>query len=119
MICNQPMDQIHLLSQKNASNSNNTMAKWKALERTKVILPIFSVKGHVVEPQLQEWPGPPSTMKTAPLLRRKVSKYTSKCDQGNITVVVCVKRISLCNRDRRFSGELAKQGSVDASRQTL
>ena len=51
-------------------------------------------------------------MKTAPLLRRKVSKYTSKCDQGNLTVVVCVIRISLCNRDRRFSGELAKQGWV-------
>ena len=48
MICNQPMDQIHLLSQKNASNTNNTMAKWKALERTKVILPIFSGKGHAV-----------------------------------------------------------------------
>ena len=48
MICNQPMDQIRLLSQKNASNTNNTMAKWKALERTKVILPIFSVKGHAV-----------------------------------------------------------------------
>ena len=34
-------------------------------------------------------------MKTAPLLHRNVSKYTSQCDQGNITVVVCVIRISL------------------------
>ncbi len=48
MICNQPMDQICLLSQKNASNTNNTMAKWKALERTQVIFPIFSIKGHAV-----------------------------------------------------------------------
>jgi hypothetical protein len=41
-------------------------------------------------------------MKTAPLLRRKVSKYTSQCDQGNITVVVCVIRISLCNKEKLF-----------------
>ncbi len=37
-----------LLSQKYASNSNNTMAKWKGLDKIKVSLPIFSVKGHAV-----------------------------------------------------------------------
>jgi hypothetical protein len=58
-------------------------------------------------------------MKTAPLLHRNVSDNTSQCDQGNITVVVCVIRISLYNKDRRFSGGLAKQGSFVASQQTL
>jgi hypothetical protein len=33
--------------------------------------------------------------------------------------VVCVIRISLYNKDRRFSGRSAKQGSVVAGRQTL
>jgi hypothetical protein len=32
--------------------------------------------------------GPSLTTKTAPLLHKNVSKYTSQCDQGNITVVV-------------------------------
>jgi hypothetical protein len=59
------------------------------------------------------------TMKTAPLLHRNVSKYTSQCEQGNITVVVCVIRISLYKEDRRFLGGSAKQGSVVASQQTL
>jgi hypothetical protein len=113
------MDQIHLLSQKNASNSNDTMAKWKGLDEIKVSLPIFSVKGHAVYPQPQGWLGPPLTMKTAPLLRRKVSKYTSQCDQGSITVVVCVIRISLCIRDRRFPRGSARQESVVVSQQTL
>jgi hypothetical protein len=63
--------------------------------------------------------GPSVTMKTAPLLHRNVSKYTSQCDLGNITVVVCVIRISLYNKDRRFSEGSAKQGSVVASWQTL
>ena len=58
MICNQPMDHIRLLSQKNASNSNNTMAKWKALERTKVIVPIFSVKGHGSNPSCKNGQDP-------------------------------------------------------------
>jgi hypothetical protein len=44
----QTINQIRLLSQKNASNSNNTMAKWKGLDKIKVNLPIFSVKVHVV-----------------------------------------------------------------------
>jgi hypothetical protein len=48
MICKQPMDHIPLLSQKNASNSNNTMAKWKCLDKIKVNLPILSVKVHAV-----------------------------------------------------------------------
>jgi hypothetical protein len=63
--------------------------------------------------------GPSLTMKTAPLLHRNVSKYTSQCDQGNITVMVGVIRISLYNKDRRFSGGSVKQGSIVASRQTL
>jgi hypothetical protein len=53
--------------------------------------------------------------KTAPLLHRKGSQYTSQCDQGNITFVVCVIRISLFEGDRRFSGESATQGSVISS----
>jgi hypothetical protein len=53
------------------------------------------------------------------LLHRNVSEYTSQCDQGNITVVVCVIRISLHNKDRRLSGRSAKQGSVIAIWQTL
>ncbi len=48
MICKQPMEQICLLCQKNASKSNNTMAKWKGLDKIKVTLPIFSVKVHAV-----------------------------------------------------------------------
>ncbi len=44
MICKQPMDQICLLSHKNASNNNNTMAQWKGLDKIKVNLPIFSVR---------------------------------------------------------------------------
>jgi hypothetical protein len=58
-------------------------------------------------------------MKTAPLLHRNVSKYTSQCDLGNIPVVVGVIWISLYNKDRRFSEGSAKQGSVVPSRQTL
>jgi hypothetical protein len=52
--------------------------------------------------------GPSLTMKTAPLLHRNVSKYTSQCEHVNITVVVCVIRISLYNEDRRFLGVSAK-----------
>jgi hypothetical protein len=63
--------------------------------------------------------GPSLTMKTAPLLRRNVSEYTSQCDQGNIIIVVCFITISLHNKDRRFSGGSANQGSVIASWQTL
>ena len=48
MICKQPINQIHLLSQKNASNGNNTMAKWKCIDKIKVKLPIFSVEVHAV-----------------------------------------------------------------------
>ncbi len=48
--------------------------------------------------------GPSLTMKTAPLLHRNVSEYTSQYDMGNITVVVYVMGISLHNKDRRFSG---------------
>jgi hypothetical protein len=44
----QAIDQIRLLSQKNASNSNSTMAKWKGLDKKKVKSPIFSVKGYAV-----------------------------------------------------------------------
>ncbi len=44
----QTIDQTDLLSQKNASNSKNTMAKWKGLHKIKLNLPIFSVKVHVV-----------------------------------------------------------------------
>jgi hypothetical protein len=58
-------------------------------------------------------------METSPLLHRNTSEYTSQCDQGIIIIVVCVIRISLYNKDRRFSGRLAKQGSVVANRQTL
>ncbi len=104
MTCKQPIDQICLLSQEDSWNSNITMAKWKGLGKMKVYLPMFSVKVHAVKRHLQGWLGPSLTTKAAPLLQRKVSGYTSQCDQGNITVVVCVMRISLCIRDRRFLG---------------
>jgi hypothetical protein len=44
MICKQAIDKIRLLGQKNASNSNNTKAKWKGLDKIKVNLPMFSIK---------------------------------------------------------------------------
>ncbi len=44
----QTLDQIHLLNQKNALESNNMMAKWKGLDKITVNSPIFSVKVHVV-----------------------------------------------------------------------
>jgi hypothetical protein len=47
-------------------------------------------------------------MKTAPLLHRNMSEYTSQCDQGNIIVVVCVIRIRLDKEDRRLSAGSAK-----------
>ena len=77
--------------------NSNKMAKWKGLDKITVNLPIFSGKVHVSA----RMAGPSLAMKTAPLLHRNVSEYTSQCDQGNI-VVVCVIRISLYNKDRRF-----------------
>jgi hypothetical protein len=59
--------------------------------------------------------GPSLTMKTAPLLHRNVSEYTSQYNMGNITVVVYVMGISLHNKDRRFSGGSTKLGSVGMS----
>jgi hypothetical protein len=44
----QTIDQIRLLNQKNALKSNNTMAKWKGLDKITGNVPIFSVKVHVV-----------------------------------------------------------------------
>ncbi len=44
----QTIDQLHLLSQNNALNSNKTMAKWKGLDKIMVNSPIFSVKVHAV-----------------------------------------------------------------------
>jgi hypothetical protein len=44
----QTIDQVHLLGQNNASNSNKTMAKWKGLDKITVNLPIFSIKVHAV-----------------------------------------------------------------------
>jgi hypothetical protein len=44
----QTIDQIRLLNQKNALKNSNKMAKWKALDKITVNLPIFSVKVHVV-----------------------------------------------------------------------
>jgi hypothetical protein len=43
---------------------------------------------------------------------QKVSQYDSQCDHSNIRAVVCVIRISLSNRDRRYAGELFHQGSL-------
>jgi hypothetical protein len=95
------------------------MAKWNGLDKILVNLPIFSVKVHVVLPLPQGWLGPSLTMETAPLLHRNVSEYTSQCDLGSITFVVFVIRTSLYNKDRKFSGGSAMQGSLIASRQTL
>jgi hypothetical protein len=46
----QTINQIHLLSQNNASNSNKTMVKEKGLDKTEVNLPVFSVKVHASNP---------------------------------------------------------------------
>jgi hypothetical protein len=48
--------------------------------------------------------------KTAPLFHKKTSQYTSQCDKGNITFVVCIIKIKLFKGDGRFSGEPAMQG---------
>jgi hypothetical protein len=44
----QTIDRIRLLSQKNASNSYDTMAKEKGLDKIEVHLSVFSVKVHAV-----------------------------------------------------------------------
>jgi hypothetical protein len=44
----QTIDQFHLLSLNNASNSNKTMAKEKGLDKIEVNLPVFFVKVHAV-----------------------------------------------------------------------
>ncbi len=44
----QTIYQICLLSQKNASNSYDTMAKEKGLDKIEVNLPVISVKIHAV-----------------------------------------------------------------------
>ncbi len=44
----QTIDQVHVLSQDNASKSNKTVANWKGLDKITVNLPIFSIKVHAV-----------------------------------------------------------------------
>jgi hypothetical protein len=44
----QTINQICLLSQKNASNNYDTMAKEKGLDKMEINLPVFSVKVHAV-----------------------------------------------------------------------
>jgi hypothetical protein len=44
----QTINKIRLLNRKNALKNSNMMAKWKGLDKIRVILPIFSVKVHVV-----------------------------------------------------------------------
>jgi hypothetical protein len=44
----QTINQIRLLSQKNALKNSNKIAKWKGLDKITVNLPIFSVKVHMV-----------------------------------------------------------------------
>jgi hypothetical protein len=46
----QTIDQIHVLSQNNASNSNKTMVKEKGTDKIEVNLPVFSVKVHASNP---------------------------------------------------------------------
>ncbi len=58
---------------------------------------------------------PSLTMKTAPLLHRNVSEYTSQDDMGHITVVVYVIGLSLHNKDRRLLGRSTKLGSIGVS----
>jgi hypothetical protein len=50
----QTTNQLHLLNQKNALKSKNTIAKWQGLDKITVNLPIFSVKVHAVLPLPQE-----------------------------------------------------------------
>jgi hypothetical protein len=89
------------------------MAKWKGLDKDNGKFTYLFCQGTCGLTPSARMAGPSLTMKTAPLLYRNVSEYTSQCDQGNI--MVCVTRISLHNENRRFSGGSAKQGSVIAS----
>ncbi len=111
MICKQSTKSI-CLTRKCFKKSNNKIAKWKGLDKDNVKFTYLFCQGPCGPTPSARMAGPYLTMKTAPLLHRNVSEYTSQCDQGNITVVVCFIRISLYNKDRRFSGGSAKQGSV-------
>jgi hypothetical protein len=115
----QTINQNRLLSQKNALKNCNKMAKWKGLDKDNGKFTYLFCQGPCGLTPSAWMAGPSLTMKTAPLLHRNLSEYTSQCDQGTVIIVVCVIRISLHNKDRRFSGRSAKQGSVIASRQTF
>ncbi len=80
------------------------MAKWKGLDKDNGIFTYLFCQDPCGLTPSAKMAGPSLTMKTAPLLHRNVSEYTSQCDQGNIIIVVCVIRISLHNKHRRFSG---------------
>jgi hypothetical protein len=57
------------------------------------------------------------TMKTAPLLHRNLSEFTSQCEDSNITVMVGVIWISLYNEDRGFlEGKQSKDQALQAGR---
>ncbi len=118
MICKQLTKSV-CLTRTCFKKSNNKIAKWKGLDKDNGKFAYLFCQGPCGPTSSTRMAGPFLTMKTAPLLHINVSKYTSQCDQGNITVVVCVIRISLNNKERRFWGGTAKQGSVVASRQTL
>ncbi len=118
MICKQLTKSI-CLTRKCFKKSKNKISKWKGLDKENGKFAYLFCQGPCGPTPFARMAGPSLTMKTAPILHRNVSKYNSQCEQGNITDVVCVIRISLYNKDRRFSGGSAKQGSVVASRQTL
>jgi hypothetical protein len=111
MICKQSTKSI-CLTRNCFKISNNKIAIWKGLDKDNGKFTYLFCQGPCGPTPSARMAGPSLTMKTAPLLHRKVSKYTSQCDQSNITVMVCVIRISLYNKDRRFSGGSAKQRSV-------
>jgi hypothetical protein len=73
----QTIDQIRLLNQNNALKNSNKMAK----DNGKFTY-LFCQGPYGLTPSAR-MAGPSLTMKTAPLLNRNMSEYTSQHDQGN------------------------------------
>ncbi len=71
------------------------MAKWKGLDKDNGKFTYLFCQGPCGLTPSARVAGPSLTMKTAPLLHRNVSEYTSQCDQGNISRGMCHKDKSL------------------------
>jgi hypothetical protein len=107
------------LTRKLPKKSNKKTAKWKGLDKDNSTFTYLFCQDPCGLTPSTRMARTLLDHENAPLLHRNGSDYTSQCDQSNIIIVVCVIRISLHNKDRRFSGRSAKQGSVVASRQTF